>query len=147
MYSALLAAHNVVRWLVLLAGIWAAVRAWRGWMARGTWSAADHSAGRAFVNLISLQLVLGLALYAVSPLIRQGIEDMSAAMRTPSIRYFLVEHVVMMLIAVALAHVGLARVNKAASDSARFQAAAIWWGIATAAVAGFIPWNRPFWPF
>ncbi|MBL8983594.1 MAG: hypothetical protein JNL26_15515, partial [Gemmatimonadetes bacterium] len=44
-------------------------------------------------------------------------------------------------------HVGLAKVKKAASDSARFQAATIWWGIAVASVLGFIPWNRPLLPF
>jgi hypothetical protein len=147
MYTAILAAHNIVRWLVLLAGLWAAFRAWRGWMARGVWTATDLSAGRTFVNLISLQLLLGLVLYGVSPLIRQGLGDLGAGMRTPSIRYFLADHVVMMLVAVALAHIGLGRVRKAQSDSARFQAAAIWWGIASAAVAGFIPWNRPLWPF
>ncbi len=147
MYSFVLDAHNVVRWLVVIAGVVAAVRAWRGWMSRATWKEADLNTGRAFVNVISLQFVLGLVLYAVSPLVRQGMADMGTAMRTTGIRYFMVEHVVMMLVSIALAHIGLAKVKKATTDSARFQAATIWWGIAVASVLGFIPWNRPLLPF
>ena len=59
----------------------------------------------------------------------------------------LVEHVLMMVVAVVLVHVGVSRVRKGKSDSAKFQTATIWWGIATAAIAGFIPWQRPLFPF
>lgn len=143
----ILASHNAVRWLVVLTGVWAVIRVWRGWMSRAPWTAADLNVGRLFVNAISLQFVLGLLLYATSPLIRQGMADMGTAMRTAGIRYFMVEHVLMMLISIAFAHIGLAKVKKAASDSARFQAATIWWGISVASVLGFIPWNRPLLPF
>jgi hypothetical protein len=147
MYTFVLVSHNLLRWLVVLAGVVAVVRGWRGWMARGAWSDGDLKAAKAFAGLISLQLLLGIALYAVSPLIRQGMADMSTAMKTPSVRYFLVEHSVMMFITVALAHIGLARVKRATTDMKRFQAVSIWMGIALAAVLGFIPWQRPLFPF
>lgn len=147
MYSIILASHNLVRWLVVLAGIWAVFRSWRGWMSRAAWSETDLKAGKMFVNAVSLQFLLGLLLYATSPLIREGLKDMGGAMRTPALRYFVVEHVAMMLVSVALAHIGLARVKKAASDSSRFQTATIWWGIAVASILGFIPWGRPLLPF
>jgi hypothetical protein len=147
MYSIILASHNALRWLVVLVGVWAVYRVWRGWMSRAVWAEADLNVGRLFVNVITVQFVLGLVLYAVSPLIRQGLGDMGTAMRTAGIRYFMVEHVFMMLISIAFAHIGLAKVKKATSDSARFQAATIFWGIAVASVIGFIPWNRPLLPF
>lgn len=147
MYPFILGTHNIVRWLVLVAGIWAVWRAWRGWMTRGVWTDKDMNAGRLFAGAASLQFVIGVVLYATSPLIRQGFGDMGTAMRTEGIRYFMVEHVLMMVVAVALVHVGVARVRKGKSDSARFQTATIWWGIAVAAMAGFIPWQRPLFPF
>jgi hypothetical protein len=116
-------------------------------MTRAVWTDRDMNAGRLFAGVATLQFVLGLLLYAVSPLIRQGLSDMGTAMRTQGIRYFMVEHVLMMLVAIALVHVGVARVRKGRSDSARFQTATIWWGIAVAAMAGFIPWQRPLFPF
>lgn len=146
MYSLTLATHNIVRWLVLAAGVWAVWRAWRGWRSRAVWGEADAGAVRLFVNALSLQFVVGILLYAVSPLIRGAMGDMGAAMRTSSVRYFVVEHVAIMLIAITLGHVGAARVRKASSDSARFQTATIFMGLALAAAAGFTPWFRPVLP-
>ncbi|MGQ0646523.1 MAG: hypothetical protein ACT4P7_03070 [Gemmatimonadaceae bacterium] len=147
MYSAILITHNLVRWVVVLAGLWAFWHAWRGWMQRAQWTDADLKAGKAFAATISLQFVLGVLLYAVSPLTRQGMADMGAAMSDPAMRKIVVEHPVMMLISVALTHIGLSRVRKAKSDSGRFQTATIWWGIALASILGFIPWDRPLLPF
>lgn len=147
MYTFILASHNVFRWVVVIAGLLAVWRAWRGWMSRSPWTDADLKAGKLFVHAITVQFVLGVVLYATSPLVRQGLADMATAMRTAGIRYYMVEHVVMMLVSIALAHIGLAKVKKATSDSARFQAATIWWGIAAASVLGFIPWARPMFPF
>ncbi|MBK8246604.1 MAG: hypothetical protein IPK85_04280 [Gemmatimonadetes bacterium] len=147
LYQIILASHNAFRWLVVLAGVWAGFRVWRGWMSRAGCAEADLNVGRLFVNATSIRFVLGLVLYAISPLIRQGMADMGTAMRTAGVRYFMVEHVFMMLVSIALAHIGLAKVKKATTDSARFQSATIWWGIAVASVLGFIPWNRPLLPF
>ncbi|MCC7324516.1 MAG: hypothetical protein IT358_11825 [Gemmatimonadaceae bacterium] len=146
MYSLTLGTHNIVRWLVLAAGIWAVVRCWMGWRARSVWGEKDAGAVKLFVNALSLQFVVGVVLYAVSPLIRGGLADMGAAMRTPSVRYFVVEHVFVMIAAIALGHIGAARIRKAGSDSARFQTATIWMGLALAAAVGFVPWDRPILP-
>lgn len=147
MYTALLATHNIVRWLVLAVGAYAVFRVWRGWLSRAIWTDADAGAVKLFVNALSLQFVVGILLYAVSPLIRSALGDMAATMKNAPVRYFAVEHVTVMLLAIALAHIGAARVRKAASDSARFQAATIFLGFALAAVAGFTPWGRPLMPF
>ena len=146
MYTITLGIHNLVRWLVLAVGAYTVFRAWSGWSGRKPWTDGDTGAVRLFVNALSLQFIIGIVLYAISPLIRTGLADMSTAMSTPSIRYFVVEHVTIMIAAVAVAHIGAARVRKAASDSARFQTATIWMGIAFAAAAGFTPWGRPLFP-
>lgn len=146
MYTALLATHNIVRWLVLAAGVYAVVRAWRGWLSRAVWTDADAGAVKLYVNSLSLQFVVGILVYAVSPMIRTALGDMAATMKNAPVRYFVVEHVTVMIIAIALGHIGAARVRKAASDSARFQAATIFLGLSLAAVAGFIPWGRPLVP-
>lgn len=146
MYPTTLAIHNVVRWLVLAAGAYTVFRMWRGWNGRKPWTEGDTGAVRLFVNALSLQFLIGLVLYGVSPLIRGALANMGDAMRTPSVRYFVVEHVTIMLVAIAVAHIGAARVRRAASDSAKFQTATIWLGISLAAVTGFVPWDRPLLP-
>lgn len=147
MYSVVLGLHNIVRWIVLLAGVWSVFLVWRGWLGRRQWTAAESRATRAFVGTLDLQFVLGLLLFAVfSPLTKQGFRDFGAAMADAPVRYFLVEHPVIMLVAIAIAHVGAVQVRRASSDAERFQKASIMFGLALAAIAGFIPWARPLIP-
>jgi len=147
MYPVLLGLHNLVRWVVIIVGLWAVVRAWRGWLKRSVWNAADVRATRLFVSALDLQLLLGILLYAIfSPLTRRAFHDVGAAMRDAPVRYFFVEHVAVMVIAIAIAHVGAARVKRETADVAKFQTAALWLGIALAAILGFVPWARPLIP-
>lgn len=147
MYSVLLSTHNVVRWLVLAVGLYALVRVWRGWITRAVWTDRDAKLLKLFPGVASLQFVLGIVLYIMSPLVRQGFGDFGAAMRDPLLRKFVVEHPILMVAFVALVHIGAGRVRKATSDSGRFQTATIFWGIALVVALGFIPWNRPLLPF
>lgn len=147
MYPYVLALHNIVRWLVLLAGAWAVFLAFRGWLARRQWTAAEARATRAFTGMLDFQLLIGLALYAAfSPLTRTAFGDMGSAMRDAPVRYFLVEHPVIMIAAIAAAHIGAVKVRRASADPERFQRASIWFGLSFAAIAGFIPWARPMVP-
>jgi hypothetical protein len=147
MYQYLLGAHNIVRWIVLAIGAVAVLLAWRGWLGRRQWTSAEANATRAFVGALDLQFLLGVLLYAVfSPLTRQAFSDMGAAMADAPVRYFLVEHPVIMVAAMAIAHIGAVKIRKAASDAQRFQRASIMLGLSYAAIVGFIPWARPLVP-
>jgi hypothetical protein len=147
MYPVILGLHNVVRWIVIIVGLWAVSRAWRGWLGRSAWTPRDAQSARLFVSVLDLQLLLGLLLYAVfSPLTRRAFHDPGAAMRDAPVRYFFIEHGVIMITAIAIAHVGLARLKREAPDQVRFQDATLWLGIALAMIIGFVPWARPLLP-
>jgi cell division protein FtsW (lipid II flippase) len=147
MYRVVLALHNLVRWVVVAVGAWALFRAWRGWLRSLPWTTRDGRAARLFVGVLDVQLLLGLLLYVVfSPLTRRAFHDPGAAMRDAPVRYFFLEHVVIMVAAIAIAHIGLVKVRRQSSDSARFQTAALWLGVALAVIVGFLPWARPLLP-
>ena len=147
MYPYVLGLHNIARWIVLLAGVWSVVLVWRGWLQRRQWTVAESRATRAFAGALDLQFVLGILLFAVfSPLTRQGFRDIGAAMSDAPVRYFMLEHPLIMLVAIACAHVGAVQVRRATSDAEKFQKASILYGLALAASAGFIPWARPLIP-
>lgn len=147
MYPYILGLHNIVRWIVLIAGAWAVILAWRGWIGRRQWTATEGRATRVFLGVLDLQFAIGLVLYVVfSPLTRQGFRDVGAAMRDAPIRYFLLEHPMIMFLAIAAAHIGSAQIRRAGSDAERFQRASIFLGLSLAALIGFIPWARPLVP-
>jgi hypothetical protein len=146
MYAALLHTHNLTRWIVLIAALVALVWALQGWLGRRPFERRHRFANLAFVTSMDLQLVIGLALYVVSPLVQAALGDMGAAMRIQELRFFAVEHISIMLVAVVLAHVGSFAVRRAASDRAKHGRALLWYGVSTAAVLFSIPWWRPLFP-
>jgi hypothetical protein len=141
---ALLTLHNVSRWLVLIAAVYVLARMLGGLRTRRAWNGADSRAGRLFVGVMDWQLLLGLLLYVVGPTMR-AVSDLGfgAALRQPGLRFFAVEHVVVMLVAVALAHAGSVLVRRAAGVQ-QFTRAALWYGLSLAAVLAAVPWvQRP----
>lgn len=140
MFDALLATHSIVRWLVLLAGAAAVALAWRGRLGGGPWSTSDDRAGRWFTVGMDVQLVLGLILYAVSPTTRQALGDMGAAMGDAALRFWSVEHGLLMVVAVVLTHIGRARSRRADGAAAKHRAAVLWYTLAFVAVLAAIPW-------
>src|SRR5688572_9485271 len=147
-YSTVLAVHSWVRWAVLLAGLVAVGRA--ATAGSRSWTTTDERAGRLFGISLDVQFLLGILLYFVlSPFTRQAMQDFALAMRTSGLRFWAVEHVAGMLIALTLAHIGRARVRKAPTDRQRHRTAMVFYGLALLAMLASIPWpgtphRRPF---
>ena len=146
MYVFLLAFHNVTRWVVLIAALVALVWALQGWLGRRPFERRHRLANVVFVASMDLQLLVGLALYVVSPLVRAALGDMASAMRISDLRFFAVEHISIMLVAVVLAHVGSALARRAPDDRAKHGRTLLWFGLSTAAMLVSIPWWRPLFP-
>ena len=141
MYNAFLVIHSFVRWMVLIFGAVAVVRAITGAMGRRSWAPLDERVGRWFVGTLDLQLLLGAILYLVlSPFTMAAWDDMAATMRNSPLRFVAVEHQVGMLIAIALAHIGRVRIKKTADLSRRHKLAAIFFGISLLVILMSIPW-------
>ena len=64
--------------------------------------------------MLHVQLLLGILLMVLSPTVQSALTNPSAAMQNSQTRFFLAEHWVLMLVALALAHVGSVRVRRAA---------------------------------
>ena len=140
MYSGVLLAHSWVRWAVVIAGVLALLRALTGASSRRPWTAADDRAGLWFTIALDVQILIGLYLYFVlSPFTTEALKNFGAAMRTPALRFWAVEHAFGMLLGVVLAHVGRVRLRKA-EPSRRHVIAAIFFGIALVAILASIPW-------
>ena len=145
-YSFVLIAHSWLRWVVLVLGLLALARSVGGWTQRRPWTATDRKVGAAFVGSLDLQLLLGLLLYtALSPLRPTSLAALKAAMPIAALRFFAVEHIFGMVLAVAVAHISWARVKRAQDPTAQHRRAALGVLFTLLLVLAAIPW--PFLPF
>ena len=141
MYDLLLFAHSWLRWLVLLAVLMAVARAAGGVSTRRPWTPVDDRAGMWMTASLDLQMLIGIVLYGfLSPVTKSAFVDMAAAMRAAPIRFFVVEHPVGMIVAIALAHIGRGRARKAATSEAKHKTALIFFGLALLVLLLSIPW-------
>ncbi|MET7001302.1 hypothetical protein [Chitinophaga defluvii] len=133
--------HSLLRWAIVLAGIWAVIRAIKGVSGKTPFTATDKKAGMFFMIFFDIQLVVGLLVFFFfSPLAQTGLQDMGAAMKNPVVRFFTVEHEVMAIIALALVHIGYSKVKKAATDAQKHKYALIFYGIVMLILIKQIPW-------
>ena len=130
MYSILNTLHSYNRYLLLVAILFLLYRSISGWLGKKPYQKADNAAGAATLGLTHLQLLLGLLLYVTSPRTQAAFADMGAAMKDSILRYFAVEHMLAMLIAVVLIQMGRTLSKKAADDNSKHRKVAIYTGVA-----------------
>jgi len=143
MYQTVLLLHSWTRWLVLIFGLIALFRAFGGWQGRRAWVGADNSMGAAFVGSMHLQLLLGLILYlGLSPFGLKAFEAAGGAvMKDPVGRFWGVEHLTGMILAVVAAQVGRSLSKKATDSVLKHKKAFIWFTVALLLVLIMIPWG------
>lgn len=140
-YQILLTLHNLTRWAVLLLGVWALYRAYSGWFGRKSWTDVDRRSGVYFAAALGIQFILGALLYFVpNSLANRALGDFSSTVRDPQVRFFVLEHSVVMLVAVIVSNIGSAMARRAPTDLAKFRRAAIMFTITVVLVLVAIPW-------
>ena len=90
---------------------------------------------------MDIQLLVGLILYfVVSPLTQTALKNFGAAMQDPELRFFAVEHILLMLAAAAAAHVGRTLSRRASAALTKHQRAALLFGLTLLLILLAIPW-------
>lgn len=144
----LLGLHNLTRWLIILAGILALVTMFGGLGGGRRFGPGERRAGLIYTIVLDVQLLIGLVLYGISPFMQGLMQNMSGAMSDSRARFFLVEHAVLMVLAIVAAHLGSALSRKESlPDRTRFMRAAIFYTISLVLVFAAIPWDRSFLPW
>jgi hypothetical protein len=140
MYSIVLALHSLVRWLVLASLVFAIYRCCKGWFTNAVFTGFDNRVRHVTVTIVHVQLLLGLWLYAVSPVIDYFLHHYATAVHQREIRFFGMEHNLMMLGAIILITIGSTKAKRATSNKAKFKMMAIWFAIALLIILVNIPW-------
>lgn len=140
MYNLILPLHSFVRWLVLISLLAAIFRSYQGWLGGKAYGKFDERLRVATVTILHIQFVLGVFLYAISPITTWFIHHISEGIRLREIRFFGMEHVTMMFIAVAIITVGAAKAKCQITDSNKFRTQAIWLTVGLLVILSSIPW-------
>ena len=137
MHNILVILHSYNRYLILAALVFVLFRAYSGWLGQKPYGKADNAGSAALLGLSHLQLLLGLIMYAfTSTWTQTAFADFGAAMKDPMQRYFAVEHILAMIIAVTLIQLGRTFSKKATTDTEKHRKLAIYTTIALVIIAG-----------
>jgi len=143
MYPTILALHSGWRWAVLLTAVLAIIAAVAGLVGKRPFAPLGRKTGLLYVTALDMQLLLGIALFAASPLVAGALGNMGAAMKIKDVRFLTVEHELLMLIAIVLAHVGSVRARRAATDLLKYRRMLVWYAASFLVLLLGIPWARP----
>lgn len=142
MYEILLFTHSWLRWVALVLFAIVLFSSFQG-LGGKTYQKKDKTLATSLIGTLHLQLVVGLLLYFVfSPITTTALDNMKMAMKVGAVRYWAVEHIVVMIVAVAIAQIGSIRVKKTSSDKKKFRLQAIFYGIALVLILSRIPWSE-----
>ncbi len=149
MHDIVLFLHSWMRWVVVLLGVAVVARGWTGWWGKRSWTPLDERLARGFPIVLDIQLLLGILLLVTSPYISPVFQQGMKALANPQTRFWVTEHVVPMLGAVVLAHLGQVFIRRTPVPEAKYRWAGIVFGLAVIVVLFSIPWPfsrvaRPF---
>lgn len=143
MYAILLNVHSYLRWLVLILGILAIYRGFKGAQSGAPFTESDRKSGLFFLISVHTQLLIGLLLYFVfSPITQAAFADFGAAMKDPAVRLIAVEHITINILAAILVTVAYSKNKKTIADAQKHKNAWLLFGIALLLILSRIPWSR-----
>ena len=131
--------HNILRWAVLIFGLWTVFSAISGLVNKRTYTSGDSRSNFFFMLSCDIQLTIGLILYFINSWFDR-LKDLGNNMKDSNSRFFTMEHGLMMIIALILVHVGRVSVKKAPTDAAKHKRTLLFFGLALLLILAAIPW-------
>ena len=119
MYTGLLLTHSYLRYFILIMLIIVIVISLIGLINKKPYTRTHNKAGLFLFICTHTQLLVGLILYVVSYSGNHRVQFNADTMKTPALRYFAVEHTLMMLIVVALITIARISTKKIPVDRAK----------------------------
>ena len=137
--------HSYWAYLVLLILIIAVINAIIGFTSKKEFRAKDLRISLFALITAHIQLILGFVAYYFS-VYYETMKNvgMGEVMKNSELRKPLIEHPLLILIAIALITIGFSKHKKKTTDAAKFKTIAIFYTIALILILSVIPWNLWF---
>lgn len=142
--------HNFLRWFVLFFAIWTIIKSMSGMGGGKAFTKSDKRPAMLLMITADIQLLLGLVLYIGKDWFK--VLTSGGFMKLPAQRFWAMEHMLGMLVAIILIHIGYAAVKKDIPDTSKFKKVFWFTLIALVIIFATIPWpfreviGRPLFP-
>jgi hypothetical protein len=140
MYTGLLHLHSFLRWVILLLLLVTVFRALTA--GNRTFSSTDKKLGLFTLIACDIILLIGLYQWFAGPRGLSLIKNlgMKAVMADKVYRFFAVEHLAGMIVAIALVHIGRSYAKKNIPDTLKHKRTLLFFGLALLIILISIPW-------
>jgi len=141
MYNGLLHTHSFLRWILLILLLVAIYKSIAD--KKGTFTASHKKIGMFTMICADLLLLIGLYQWAFGKtwgLVNIKELGFSGVMKVPAARFFAVEHLLGMLIAIILIHTGYSYAKKSLPDAVKHRRAILFYGLSLLIILISIPW-------
>jgi hypothetical protein len=142
MYTVLLFLHSALRWVILLLALIAIYRSYAGMKGGKPFNAADKKIGLFLLISAHTTLLIGLYQWLTGPWGLKNIQNMgmAAVMKDPVYRFYGVEHMTGMIVAIVLITIGRGVSKKAIPDIAKHKRTFWFYLVALVIILASVPW-------
>ncbi|HVZ56039.1 MAG TPA: hypothetical protein VG870_05220 [Chitinophagaceae bacterium] len=141
MYTAVLHLHSILRWVILLLLF---IIVWRSVTAGSRpFNSTDRKLGLFAMIACDITLLVGLYQWALGDtwgLVSIRNRGFAEVMKDPVARFFAVEHMAGMIVAILLVHLGKSYAKKNLPDSVKHRRTLVFFGLALLIILVSIPW-------
>ena len=141
MYTGLQHAHSYIAFAALILLIVASINAIIGMSSNKEFKDGDRKLSLFALIFTHIQLLIGIVLYFVSPMVQTFKLPMGEVMKNADLRLYAIEHPLINIIAVVLITIGWSRHKKMATSKAKFKSIAIMFALGTILILSRIPWS------
>jgi hypothetical protein len=142
MYTGLLHLHSFLRWIILLLALIAIGKSYVGMTAGKPFTSGDKKTGLFLMISAHITLLIGIYQWVAGPWGLKNIQQLGfgAVMKDPVLRFYAVEHLTGMLVAIILITVGRGVGKKKIPDNVKHKKTFWFFLIALLIILASVPW-------
>ena len=140
MYNGMLHLHSVLRWIILLLLLVALFKSFAD--RHGLFTPGHRKVGLFLMISADVMFLVGLYQWIVGDWGLKSIQrnGMSVVMKNSMLRFFAIEHLILMLLAISFIHIGYSFSKKNVADSLKHKRVLLFYGLALLFILIAVPW-------
>tara|TARA_B110000977_G_scaffold156199_1_gene198761 strand:- start:308 stop:742 length:435 start_codon:yes stop_codon:yes gene_type:complete len=133
--------HSFLPYIVLTILVLALLKSFVAYRKGQPHTEAHRKNGLILLIVAHIQFLLGVVLYFVSPKSLAALNDMGAAMKNADLRFYGLEHPLMMIVAIVFITMAYSKSKKDIADRLKHKVKSVYYLIALVLILSRIPWS------